>query len=75
MKFGQLDTWKEVNFSFPKLSKKTKTYLSVLDKVAKPNFFIGAPVFSDKNYKGTLFPVETRQKDFLQAYGKQFNSI
>ena len=75
MKFGQLDTWEEVNFSFPTLSKKTKSYLSVLDKVAKPNFFIGAPVFSDKNYKGTLFPVETRQKDFLQAYGKQFNSI
>ncbi len=75
MKFGQLDTWEDVNFSFPKLSEQTKSYLSVLEKIDKPNFYIGAPVFSDKNYKGTLFPSDTKQKDFLQAYGKQFNSL
>ena len=72
MKFGQLDTWEDVNFSFPKLSNQTKSYLLALEKVAKPNFYIGAPVFSDKNYKGTLFPSDTKQKDFLLAYGKQF---
>ena len=49
MKFGQLDTWEDVNFSFPKLSNQTKSYLLALEKVAKPNFYIGAPVFSDKN--------------------------
>lgn len=75
MKFGQLDSWDDVDFDFPELSGNTRGLLAKLPKVKKPNFYIGAPVFSDKNYKGTLFPVDTKQKDFLKAYGQQFNSI
>jgi len=75
MKFGQLETWDGVDFEFPELSDTTRKTLGKLPKVSSPNFYIGAPVFSDKNYKGTLFPVDTKQKDFLLAYGQQFNSI
>jgi len=75
MKFGQLDTWEDVDFNFPDISLNTKGYLSKLTKVNTPNCYLGAPVFSDKNYKGTLFPANTKQKDFLIEYGRQFNSI
>jgi len=75
MKFGQLETWENVDFSFDEITQITFEYLSKLPKVSYPNFYLGAPVFSDKNYKGTLFPADTKQKDFLKAYGKQFNSI
>ena len=75
MKFGQLDTWNEIDFSFSELPSLTKTVLAELPQVNQPNFYFGAPVFGDKNYKGTLFPQDTKQKDFIRDYGKQFNSI
>ena len=74
MKFGQLDNWEDVDFSFPEIPSLTSSILSKLPKY-KPSFYFGAPVFADKNYKGTLFPADTKQKDFLNAYAQQFNSL
>ena len=73
MKFGHLEILDNVDFSLPAIVNdfecNTKSNFKEL------NFFIGAPVWGDKNYLGTLFPKDTKQKDFLFQYAKQFNSI
>ena len=79
MKFGQVENLSLIDFTFPEISENTKTVLrrtgnKPIDKKTV-KFYFGAPVFADKNYKGTLFPQSTKQKDFLVAYSKQLNSI
>lgn len=75
MKFGQEDSIDGIDFTFPDLTDYTKDILRKRGEGKLPRFYFGAPVFADKNYKGTLFPADTKQKDFLRAYAKQFNSI
>lgn len=79
MKFGQVDELSDIDFTFPEISDQTKTILQgkglLPVDLQKVKFHFGAPVFADKNYKGTLFPQTTKQKDFLTAYSNQLNSI
>lgn len=79
MKFGQVEDLSVIDFTFPEISEQTKAILKgkglkTVDKKSV-QFHFGAPVFADKNYKGTLFPSDTKQKDFLVAYSMQLNSI
>ena len=73
MKFGHLERIDEVDFSLPAMSSSLKKIATV--SFEDLSFHIGAPVWADKNYLGVLFPSGTKQKDFLLAYSKQFNSI
>lgn len=73
MKFGFLDSLDLVDFTLPNLKNDFQTFSSVPRSQLK--VFIGAPVWSDKNYLARLYPQKTKQKDFLSAYAKQFNSI
>lgn len=75
MKFGNIEEKNGIDFTFKSLPKLTEQYLHQLPKKNKVNFHFGAPVWSDKNYKGTLYPHKTPIKDFLKAYSQQFNSI
>ena len=73
MKFGHLEKLDNIDFSLPAISNNFEHKNNSAFKDV--NFFIGAPVWGDKNYLGTLFPKETKQKDYLFQYAKQFNSI
>ena len=76
MKFGQLNDLDPIDFTFQEISEKTKNMIKQSSfSNNKINVFLGAPVWSDKNYLGTLYPKGTKQKDFLLEYAKQFNSI
>ncbi len=75
MKFGKIEDLEGIDFEFPPLPSLTKEVLKTLPKPKKVEFYFGAPVWSDKNYKGSLYPPKTPQKDFLKAYSQQFNSI
>ena len=75
MKFGQLNDLDPVDFSFQKITDTTKNMISNSASKKSIKVFMGAPVWSDKNYLGTLYPLKTKQKDFLSAYSMQFNSI
>ena len=75
MKFGQVDDMNSVNFDLPVVSNKTKSILSLQNSEVSPSFHFGAPGWSDVKFKGLLYPSKTPQKRFLEAYGKQFNSI
>jgi uncharacterized protein YecE (DUF72 family) len=74
MKFGVIDNIDNVNFTLPELDPN---YLVCQKPIPykQVEFRLGAPVWADKNYVGTLFPPKTPQRLFLHAYAKQFNSI
>lgn len=74
MKFGVIPVIDEVDFTLPKLDSN---YLVCKDPISfnQVEFRLGAPVWADKNYVGTLFPPKTPQRLFLNAYAEQFNSI
>lgn len=73
MKFGYLENIDGVDFTLPPLKNDFQEQQVVSKNQLK--LFIGAPVWSDKNYLGRLYPQNTKQKDFLFEYSKQFNSI
>lgn len=74
MKFGQVEQLDSIDFDFATISSESKQVLQSYDK--KPmQFYFGGPGFSDKQYKGVLYPANTPIKNFLIAYAKQFNSI
>jgi len=75
MKFGQVDDLNSVSFEWPSITPQTKKILSNYQSKKKPIIHLGGPGWSDKNYKGTLYPNKTPQNKFLSAYAKQFNSI
>lgn len=75
MKFGNIENKKDIDFSFKKLPKLSEKILDNMETKSKVNFYFGAPVWTDKRYKGTLYPKNTPIKNFLKAYSQQFNSI
>ena len=75
MKFGQLDNLDSVDFRFQHITDTTIKLINSADTKGRVKFYLGAPVWSDKNYLGTLYPLKTKQKDFLATYASQFNSI
>lgn len=75
MKFGNIEDKAGIDFTFEPLPKLTQKVLDRLPSTEKVRFHFGAPVWSDKNYKGTLYPQKTPIKNFLKTYSEQFNSI
>ena len=75
MKYGFLENVDAVDFKLPPEHIHTKSILESLQKTSIPKVYIGGPVFSDKSFKGTLYPSKTPQSKFLAEYAKQFNSI
>ena len=58
MKFGQVEQLDGIDFDFASISSETKQVLQTFKK--KPlQFYFGGPGFSDKQYKGVLYPQNT----------------
>lgn len=74
MKFGQVEQLDSIDFDFASISSESKQVLKSYEKKTL-QFYFGAPGFSDKQYKGVLYPLNTPIKNFLMAYANQFNSI
>lgn len=76
MKFGKLQHIDRVDFSLPEDPEQNKRILNKYDlKVGPLQFFMGCTGWSMKEWVGKVYPRGTKSKDFLKAYGKQFNSI
>jgi len=76
MKFGKLPDISHVDFSLPPDHPKTVQ----LFKSLKPNpnpleVYIGCTGFSMKEWVGTVYPDNTKSKDYLKHYSRQFNTI
>ena len=76
MKFGKLQNIDKVDFSLPSDPEENSRVLKRYDlKVEHLQFYMGCTGWSMKEWVGTVYPKNTKVKDFLRAYGRQFNSI
>jgi len=77
MEFGKPDNPALVNWSLAPDTALTSHVLSQLSPkpAAPPQLFIGSTSWGDKEYVGEVYPKQTKAKAYLEAYGKQFNTI
>ena len=64
MKFGNIEDKKGIDFTFEPLCDLSALTLNNLPKNNSVKFHFGAPVWSDKNYKGTLYQLKPQSKTF-----------
>ncbi len=76
MKFGKLQHIDQVDFRLPPEPEENARMLNRYNlKVGPLQFFMGCTGWSMKEWVGKVYPQGTKTKDFLKAYGQQFNSI
>jgi uncharacterized protein YecE (DUF72 family) len=77
MDFGKVDSkeLRKIDFKLPPDPEGTKHLLAKYKKVAKPAVYIGCAKWGRKDWVGKLYPLKTKEKDFLEHYAKHFNSI
>jgi len=77
MEFGKPDNPALVDWT---LAPDTDLTRHVFDQLSpkpatSPQIFLGSTSWGDKEYVGEVYPKITKAKEFLEAYGKQFNTI
>jgi uncharacterized protein YecE (DUF72 family) len=75
MDFGKLQDISQVDFSLPPDHPDTLPFLNRFERMAKPQVYVGLPVWVNKSWVGGIYPSSMRDKDSLTWYGKQFNTI
>lgn len=77
MKFGKLTDISQVDFSLPVDHPANQGYLENLggDKNKTLQLYTGCTGWSMPEWVGKWYPKKTKAKDFLKAYGQQFNTI
>jgi len=75
MEFGKLQDISFVDFSLPPDAPETSEVLCSSTPAAEWPLYIGATGWAMKEWVGTYYPPGTAAKDYLTAYGAQFNTI
>lgn len=76
MKFGKLQDITGVDFRLPADPPENQAILArTAEQAELLNVFIGCTGWSMPEWVGKVYPAGTRTKGFLEAYGKQFNTI
>lgn len=76
MKFGKLQNIEKVDFSLPSDPDENARILKKYNlKTGQLQFYMGCTGWSMKEWVGKVYPSNAKAKDFLRAYGRQFNSI
>lgn len=77
MEFGRVlpGEIKDIDFTLPKDGDQTAITLKSLKEVSRPEFYVGCAKWGRKEWVGLIYPPKTKEKDFLGAYVKHFNSI
>lgn len=76
MKFGKLPDVSNVDFSLPDDMTGTKEALQKAKRLSdQVNFYMGGTGWTMKEWVGTLYPADAKQKDYLKHYSRQFNTI
>ncbi|MGK0365154.1 MAG: hypothetical protein ACI85O_002219 [Saprospiraceae bacterium] len=75
MKFGKLPDISNIDFTLPTDTGTNADLFSRLSAVDKSKIYIGCTGWSMKEWVGRVYPKGTKTKDYLQHYGKQFNTI
>ena len=75
MKFGKLQDISKVDFTLPPDAGENELFFDRLPKSENVTIYIGCTGWSMKEWVGRVYPKGTKTKDYLQHYGKQFNTI
>ncbi len=79
MQFGKLEDLAGVDFSLPADGEYTGLLLGSSNAAADPErareLFVGGTAWGDKGFVGRVYPTGTKPAAFLEAYGRQFNTI
>ncbi len=76
MEFGRAEDINKADISLPDDHPDTKKLIKNLKKgKKKPVVYIGCAKWGRKEWIGMIYPPNTKEKDFLNQYLKQFNSI
>ncbi len=74
MDFGKLTSIEGIQFALPAAHPRT-THVLAQGKKQPLQVFVGCPVWACKEWQGHLYPQNTPEKQFLQHYTRQFNTI
>jgi len=77
MEFGKLDNedLNTVDFTLPPDNEATTRLLKTLKPGSPTKLFIGCAKWGRKDWVGKIYPSGTKEADFLNHYGRHFNSI
>lgn len=77
MEFGRVEPSEinKIDFTLPRDGEQTVITLGASAKATKPQFYVGCAKWGRKEWVGLIYPEKTKEKDFLPAYVKHFNSI
>ena len=75
MDFGRLPDLRYVDFRLPPDHPDTARVLARAPVPTPPRLFVGCPIWTNKEWLGSYFPLGAKEPDFLKLYAQQFNSI
>lgn len=77
MEFGRIEEsiLDEIELTLPQDTIRTEDVLKANKPSAQPKIHVGCAKWGRKDWVGKIYPKGTKDKDFLQAYGRQFNCI
>ncbi len=77
MEFGKVPAaqLERIDFTLPPDPDVTTEVLATSGRKDKTKFYVGCAKWGRKDWVGKLYPAGTKEKDFLQAYARLFNSI
>jgi uncharacterized protein YecE (DUF72 family) len=74
MEFGRVPELDLIDFSLPQEPDDNKKILT--GKIAEsPKIYVGCAKWGRKEWVGKIYPLKTKEKDFLKHYVKHYNSI
>lgn len=76
MEYGHTTDISNVDFTLPQDDSSNATYLNTLpSSQADIRFHIGCAKWGIKEWVGPLYPKGTKENQYLEEYGKHFNSV
>lgn len=77
MDFGKVEipALDEINFTLSDDTSFTEATLKSVKPLTKPVIHIGCAKWGRKEWLGDIYPLKTKEADFLSEYVKQFNSV
>lgn len=76
MDFGKLPSVDHIDFTLPPDPPQNKALLGSLPaRTAAPLIYLGATGYNMKAWVGRWYPAGAKDREFLQYYGRQFNTI
>lgn len=77
MDFGKLTDLSGVDFGLPLDPVFTQNILQNYKpaQTSQPRIYVGLPIWANKEWIGKIYPHSAKEKDFLNHYARQFNTI